>query len=93
MSAVTVTESHICWECGGPCLQHKGSVHGWRCQACIKRHIEAGAVRGEAKALKARQKLLRAPFHNGSAPVDGGRQDGDGQALCRTAVLTSPGCG
>jgi tRNA(Ile2) C34 agmatinyltransferase TiaS len=26
---------HICPDCGGRSLNCKGSVHGWRCNACV----------------------------------------------------------
>lgn len=28
-----------CWDCGGPCLSYKGSVHGWRCSRCVEHAV------------------------------------------------------
>jgi hypothetical protein len=85
-----IEEPHVCWECSGPCREHKGSQHGWRCQVCIDRYLAAAAARGEAKRLKARERLLRASFHGGF-PVDGRRRDGGGLATGRAAVSASTG--
>jgi hypothetical protein len=90
-TADAITGPHQCWDCGGPCREYKGSVHEWRCQACVQRYLEAGAVRGEAKALKARERLLRAASHSGSARVDGRCRDGGGLAVGRAAVPASTG--
>ncbi|SON63384.1 hypothetical protein MSIMFI_04914 [Mycobacterium simulans] len=64
----------ICWDCGGPCLTHKGTVHKWRCRSCLDRYLEDAAARGEAKAHKTREKLLRKAFHG--LPVEGRRGGG-----------------
>jgi hypothetical protein len=48
-----------CWDCGGPCRTYKGSVHGWRCGACLDRYIAAEVVRSDAADDKLRAKTLR----------------------------------
>ncbi|WP_063967967.1 hypothetical protein [Mycobacterium avium] len=47
----------LCWDCGGPCLMFKGSVHGWRCQTCIDKYLEDGTARWLARARKEQEKL------------------------------------
>jgi hypothetical protein len=49
----------VCWECDGPCLTHKGSVHGWRCSACLERYLDAAAARWAAKSDKAKERVER----------------------------------
>ncbi|BBY67759.1 hypothetical protein MHEL_60020 [Mycolicibacterium helvum] len=88
-SAMTGADEYVgalCWECGGPCATYKGSVHGWRCLACIGRYLDASAARADAKDRKERERLLhrlsRANYTD-STPVSGGRRrDGGGPALC-----------
>jgi hypothetical protein len=48
-----------CWECGGPCLTHKGTVHGWRCSACLNRYLDEGASKGAERDRRERDRLDR----------------------------------
>lgn len=57
-----VDTAPACWRCGGPCLQYAGSVHGWTCRACLRRHVEQSAARADAKAAKQRERLLTKAF-------------------------------
>lgn len=47
-----------CWECGGPCATYKGTVHGWRCTACIDRHLTAAQTAFDAQTEKIRAKAV-----------------------------------
>ncbi|BBY84700.1 hypothetical protein [Mycolicibacterium tokaiense] len=60
------TTAPRCWECGGPCLTYRGSVHGWRCSTCIDRYLAAGAARADIKDRLARERLTR--NHHAPAP-------------------------
>lgn len=89
----------VCWDCGGPCASFKGSVHGWRCHACIDRYLDDGAARWLARARKEqeklREKISRNLLHDNDSqtPVtaNGERRDGGGPAaMCRT---DRPGAG
>jgi len=48
-----------CWDCGGPCATFKGSVHGWRCAPCLRRHVDESAARGAERDRRERDKALR----------------------------------
>lgn len=76
---------YVCWECDGPCRTYKGSVHGWRCAACIERYLAASAAKAEAEAEKSRQRFIKIP----NTPVEGRRWDGGGCATGRTTVPAS----
>lgn len=54
----------ICWECHGPCLIYRGTVHGWRCSACIDKYLQAAAARADAKVQRHRETLSRNTFHS-----------------------------
>nr|WP_244174543.1 hypothetical protein [Mycobacterium persicum] len=73
----------LCWDCGGPCLTFKGSVHGWRCQACIDRYLDVGAARWLAQARKEqdklRAKLASAPDPTTSSTANTGSTPEGGQ--------------
>lgn len=84
-----------CWECGGPCLTHKGDVHGWRCTACIDRYLDDGAARWAARERreqeKQRAKIARNLMRDNDSPTSitaDRRQEGGGSALC---AAPSPG--
>lgn len=68
-----------CWDCGGPCLTYKGSVHGWHCAACLGRYLDAGQARWEARSDKAKERIRRNLLHSNdtqpsvTAMVDAGR--------------------
>ncbi|MGH3556414.1 MAG: hypothetical protein ACRDTK_02700 [Mycobacterium sp.] len=49
----------ICWRCGGPCLMHAGSVHGWTCRACLDRYLDEAATRWAARPEKAKERIER----------------------------------
>ncbi|WP_137146933.1 hypothetical protein [Mycolicibacterium sp. CR10] len=60
-----------CWDCAGPCLTYKGSVHGWRCTACLDRYLAAAAARADAKEQRDRDRLARKMLRvNGFKPTD-----------------------
>lgn len=58
MNANTSGTPGRCWDCGGPCMTYKGSVHGWRCRRCIDYYLNAGATRFAATDAKDRDKRL-----------------------------------
>lgn len=79
-----------CWSCGGPCHSYKGSVHGWRCTACITRYLDEGAAladRFEAKERAKRHAKFRAAL--GAADNTSIRRGGGGCAASRTATTTT----
>ncbi len=49
----------MCWRCGGPCWQWKGTVHGWTCGACIDRYLDESAAKGAERDRRDREKLAR----------------------------------
>ena len=49
----------LCWRCGGPCGNYKGSVHGWTCTACLDRYLDEGAAKGAERDRRDRQKTER----------------------------------
>ena len=51
-----VGQPYVCWDCGGPCRMHKGSEHGWRCAACLDRHIAAQVAKADAADDRLRAK-------------------------------------
>lgn len=52
------TSPGICWDCGGPCRTQKGTVHGWRCEACCARYMADGAAAADAADAKDRADRL-----------------------------------
>lgn len=55
-AALTESRTGVCWDCGGPCLTYKGTVHGWRCRACLDEHLAADAARYDGRAARDRAK-------------------------------------
>lgn len=81
----------ICWDCGGPCLTYKGSVHGWRCTACVDRYLDAGAAKAEARERARQARKVRAAWDQPSdaqTPVTANsqRRDGGAPSYVPTAV-------
>lgn len=33
--------AHVCQRCYGPCRTHKGSMHGWTCEACLRDYLDS----------------------------------------------------
>ena len=83
----------LCWDCGGPCLTFKGSVHGWRCRACVDRYLDDGLARWAARSANARERVQRNLFHNDNpTPVTANgdrRRDGGAPRYVPTAVPAS----
>lgn len=52
------TSPGICPDCKTPSLLYKGSVHGWRCRACVQRYLDAGAARFAAVEDRIRARRL-----------------------------------
>lgn len=38
----------VCKRCYGPCRTHKGTVHGWTCEACLRDYVDAQLPKGAA---------------------------------------------
>ncbi|WP_232001882.1 hypothetical protein [Mycobacterium sp. 852014-52450_SCH5900713] len=79
------TSGGVCWECGGPCLTYKGSVHGWRCIACLHRYLDDGAAKAAARDRRDRERLARKALDAAiqtSVTANGQRREGGGSALC-----------
>lgn len=86
-------EGPTCWDCGGPCATHKGSVHGWRCTECLDAYLDEGAARWAVRQAKERakneRKLLLRNETEPSVMANGRRRDGGGPVVYRTAVPAS----
>lgn len=82
MTVVTEAPPGTCWDCGGPCLSHKGSEHGWRCRTCLQRYLDTGAAKAAAADARIRAKQFT------KFSEDGWRGDG-GLASGRTATVPS----
>ncbi|ETB38920.1 hypothetical protein [Mycobacterium avium] len=81
-----------CQSCGGPCWRHRGSVWGYTCAACIDRHLDAAAARGDARDRRERQKNARKLLERNDTqtPVTADRRrDGGGPDVFRTAAPAS----
>ncbi|BCP04611.1 hypothetical protein MINTM019_20670 [Mycobacterium paraintracellulare] len=74
----------LCWECGGPCLTYKGTVHGWRCTVCIERYLDAGERAWQARSEKAKERINRNLLHSNTSqtPVTADRRRGGGAPSC-----------
>jgi hypothetical protein len=76
-----------CWECGGFCLDYKGSEHGWRCRFCLDAYLDAGWARWEGLNDKERYKRAIG-FRTGNGDRGGtdpkGSRGGGGLAAGRT---------
>jgi hypothetical protein len=68
MTASTPYRGPRCWSCNGPCWLYKGDVWEFTCSACIDRHLEAAAVRADARDRKARERLLSKRFNHNDSP-------------------------
>lgn len=83
----------LCWECGGPCLTYKGTVHGWRCTACIERYLDAGERAWQARSEKAKERITRNLLHGNDSqtPVTANdrRRGGGAPRYVPTTALTS----
>lgn len=75
----------VCWRCGGPCLTHKGSVHGWTCTACINDYLDAGAAKADARDRKERERLLAKRHNDIRTASTGQRQEGGVSVMYRPA--------
>lgn len=73
---VADTRTGTCWDCGGPCLSYKGSLHGWRCRACIATYLDADAAKAAAAEERGREKraarFRAADFPTGDDGCGGG---------------------
>lgn len=56
---VEIYNGPVCWERQGPCLTYRGSVHGWRCSACIQNYLDSSAARADAADRRTRERLAR----------------------------------
>ena len=73
-----------CWDCGGPCLSFKGTVHGWRCRTCLQGYLDAGAAKAAAADARIRAKqIAKLNAFTGNAGRGGG-----GLASGRTATAS-----
>lgn len=82
----------VCWDCGEPCLTHKGDVHGWRCTACIDRYLDEAQARWDARPAKAKERASRNLLHgNDNRTSRTANTDRRQEAVPRAVCRPSPG--